>query len=224
MGRLFIAGRFPVKRLKIKMLKVWRLKVRMLKVWRLKVRMLKARRLKVRMLKVKMLKVEMLKARRLKVGMLKALFCGGAVLLCLLLGGERLSGQVDGRESVGKESAGKESVGRESVGKGSAGEQLVGVWLTAKRDSRIGIVRGNDGTFSGKVVWVAPGVRNFVGVPVLRGVTYNKGTDSYSCPWVYDPKMGVTASGVANVSHDTLYIRAHKGFLSKTEFFTRVKQ
>ena len=108
-------------------------------------------------------------------------------------------------------------------GAGVDGDQLVGVWLTAKRDSRIGIVRGADGTFSGKVVWVAPGVRNFVGVPVLRGVTYNKGADSYSCPWVYDPKMGVTASGVANVSHDTLYIRAHKGFLSKTEIFTRVK-
>ena len=136
------------------------------------------------------------------VKMLKALFCGGAVLLCLLLGGERLLGQ---------------------SGAGVDGDQLVGVWLTAKRDSRIGIVRGADGTFSGKVVWVAPGVRNFVGVPVLRGVTYNKGADSYSCPWVYDPKMGVTASGVANVSHDTLYIRAHKGFLSKTEIFTRVK-
>ena len=127
---------------------------------------------------------------------IRPLFCGGVVLLCLLLGGERLSGQ---------------------------SEQLVGVWLTAKRDSRIGIVRGADGTFSGKVVWVAPGVRNFVGVPVLRGVTYNKGTNSYSCPWIYDPKMGISASGVANVSHDTLYIRAHKGFLSKTEFFTRVK-
>ena len=129
-------------------------------------------------------------------GVVRPLFCGGVVLLCLLLGGERLSGQ---------------------------SEQLVGVWLTAKRDSRIGIVRGADGTFSGKVVWVAPGVRNFVGVPVLRGVTYNKGTNSYSCPWIYDPKMGISASGVANVSHDTLYIRAHKGFLSKTEFFTRVK-
>lgn len=127
---------------------------------------------------------------------IRPLFCGGVVLLCLLLGGERLSGQ---------------------------SEQLVGVWLTAKRDSRIGIVRGADGTFSGKVVWVAPGVRNFVGVPVLSGVTYNKGTNSYSCPWIYDPKMGISASGVANVSHDTLYIRAHKGFLSKTEFFTRVK-
>ena len=184
MGRLFIAGRFPVKRLRAIKLRTKQLKLGMLKL-----------------------------------GMLKALFCGGIVLLCLLLGEERLSGQV-----AGKESAGKESAGKGSVGKGSVGEQLVGVWLTAKRDSRIGIVRSDDGTFSGKVVWVAPGVRNFVGVPVLRGVTYNKGTDSYSCPWVYDPKMGVTASGVANVSHDTLYIRAHKGFLSKTEFFTRVKQ
>ncbi|MBR4882746.1 MAG: DUF2147 domain-containing protein [Bacteroidales bacterium] len=189
MGRLFIAGRFPVKRLRAIKLRTKQLKLGMLKL-----------------------------------GMLKALFCGGIVLLCLLLGEERLSGQVAGKESAGKESAGKESAGKGSVGKGSVGEQLVGVWLTAKRDSRIGIVRSDDGTFSGKVVWVAPGVRNFVGVPVLRGVTYNKGTDSYSCPWVYDPKMGVTASGVANVSHDTLYIRAHKGFLSKTEFFTRVKQ
>ena len=161
---------------------------------------------------------------------LNPLFCGGAVLLCLLLGGEKLSGQSEASE-VSEVSEAQSEVSEAQTmaqseaqgGSGVDGRQLVGVWLTAKRDSRIGIVRGADGTFSGKVVWVAPGVRNFVGVPVLRGVTYNKGTNSYSCPWVYDPKMGVTASGVANVSHDTLYIRAHKGFLSKTEFFTRVK-
>lgn len=102
-------------------------------------------------------------------------------------------------------------------------DELTGVWLTAKRDSKIEIVRNGDGTFSGKVIWTTPQSRNFVGVPVLKGVTYNKGADSYTCPWIYDPKLGVIASGVANVSNDTLYIRAHKGFLSKKEFFTRVK-
>ena len=124
----------------------------------------------------------------------RPLFCGGTVLLYLLL---IMS---------------------------TAGEQLAGVWLTAKRDSQIQIVENTDGTFSGKIIWTAPNVRSYVGVQVLKGVVYNKGADSYTCPWVYDPKMGVTASGVANISHDTLYIRAHKGFLSKTEFFTRVKR
>ena len=147
---------------------------------------------------------------------LQRLFCcGGVVCLCLLFGMTGLSGQSDGKFLLLGQSDGKCML--------SGQDGLMGVWLTAKKDSKIEIVRNSDGTFSGKVIWTAPGVRNFVGVPVLRGVTYVPDSNSYTCPWIYDPKMGVTASGVANVSNDTLYIKAHKGFLSMTEFFTRVK-
>lgn len=103
-------------------------------------------------------------------------------------------------------------------------KKITGVWLTSKKDSKVEITyNGSTGTYSGKLIWVASPNEKFTGEQILKNVTYQKSSGKFICPWIYDPRLNVTASGTATVSGDTLYIKAHKGFLSKTEIFTRVQ-
>ena len=99
-----------------------------------------------------------------------------------------------------------------------------GIWLTQKKDSKVEILyNGDDGTYSGKIIWAAEPYGNFEGEQIMKGITYRKDSDTYACPWIYDPKMGVTASGTIRISGDTLYLKARKGIFTKNEIFTRVK-
>ena len=102
-------------------------------------------------------------------------------------------------------------------------KKLTGVWLTSKKDSKVEITyNATNGTYSGKLIWVASPNEELTGEQILKNVTYQKSSGKFICPWIYDPRLDVTATGVATVSGDTLYIKARKGFISKTEVFTRV--
>ena len=102
-------------------------------------------------------------------------------------------------------------------------KKLIGVWLTSKKDSKVEITYNpSNGTYSGKLVWVASPNEKLTGEQILKNVTYQKSSGNFICPWIYDPRLNVQATGIATVSGDTLYIKARKGFISKTEIFTRV--
>ena len=106
---------------------------------------------------------------------------------------------------------------------GSQEDKIIGVWLTEKKDSKVQIVKSPNGSFTGKLVWVEAPHQDFTGMYILKDVTYNPESESYTCPWVYDPKLGVTAKATAKVSNDTLYLKARKGVITMNEIFTRCK-
>lgn len=98
---------------------------------------------------------------------------------------------------------------------------IEGVWITQKRDSKIEISMEQDSSYSGKLIWVAAPYKEFNGKYILRGIKYNKSTGNFICPWIYDPKLNVTAKGTARISGDTLYLQAHKGIFTKNEMFLK---
>lgn len=98
---------------------------------------------------------------------------------------------------------------------------IEGVWITQKRDSKIEISMEQDSSYSGKLVWVAAPYKEFTGKYILKGIKYNKSTGNFTCPWIYDPKLNVTAKGTARISGDTLYLQAHKGIFTKNEIFLK---
>ena len=100
-------------------------------------------------------------------------------------------------------------------------EAIEGIWLTQKKDSKIEITSSPDGTFSAQLVWAEAPYSNLVGKQVMKGVVYDNASGKFNCPWIYDPKLDITAKGTARVSGDTLYITARKGIFTKNEFFTR---
>ena len=102
---------------------------------------------------------------------------------------------------------------------GAPEENIIGVWETQKGDSKIEIYRTPDGTFSGKIIWAQAPHESYVGTTVMKGVEYKDGT--YTCPWIYDPRMGITAHAKITLSGDTMNVRATKGIISKQEVFIR---
>ncbi len=102
---------------------------------------------------------------------------------------------------------------------GTSEENIIGVWETQKGDSKIEIYRTPDGTFSGKIIWAQAPHESYVGTTVMRGVEYKDG--AYTCPWIYDPRMGITAHAKITLSGDTMNVRATKGIISKQEVFIR---
>ena len=111
----------------------------------------------------------------------------------------------------------------EGISKLLGEDAILGVWLTEKQDSKVKIVKDSNNVFFGKLIWVEAPNQDFTGKAILKNVTYNPSTGVYNCPWVYDPKLNITVRATATVSKDTLYLKARKGFISKTEIFTRVK-
>ena len=94
-------------------------------------------------------------------------------------------------------------------------EAIEGIWLTQKKDSKIEITSAPDGTFSAQLVWAEAPYSNLVGKQVMKGVVYDNASGKFNCPWIYDPKLDITAKGTARVSGDTLYITARKGIFTK---------
>lgn len=105
----------------------------------------------------------------------------------------------------------------------TASDSISGTWITQKKDSRIEIVRNPDGSFSGKIVWADPPHREYVGTTVMKGVEYDSACGKYTCPWIYDPRLNITARAAITVSGDTMRVKAQKGILSREEIFTRVR-
>ncbi len=101
------------------------------------------------------------------------------------------------------------------------GDSILGYWFTSDRDSKIEIVRHADSTYSGRLVWVRSPNNSFEGVVILKDVKYDRVANNYICPWVYDPKLNITAHATATIVNDTLYLKAQKGFFTRREFFTR---
>jgi uncharacterized protein (DUF2147 family) len=106
---------------------------------------------------------------------------------------------------------------------GAATDDISGIWLTQKKDSRIEIIRNPDGSYTGKIIWAKPPHQDYVGTVVMKDVEFHPDDGTYTCPWIYDPRLGVTAHGTITVNGDTLNVKAYKGILSKMETFTRIK-
>lgn len=104
----------------------------------------------------------------------------------------------------------------------NATDDISGIWLTQKQDSRIEISRNPDGSYTGKIIWAQAPHQNYVGTLVMKDVKYDPQNKFYICPWIYDPRLDVTAHGHMTINGDTLNVKASKGFLSKDEIFTRV--
>ena len=102
-------------------------------------------------------------------------------------------------------------------------DDIAGVWITQKKDSKIEISRNPDGTYSGKIIWAQRPHQDYEGTEVLKGVVYDKETGCYTCPWIYDPRMHITAHAKITLAGDTMNVKASKGILNKTEVFTRIR-
>lgn len=102
---------------------------------------------------------------------------------------------------------------------GTPEENIIGVWETQRGDSKIEIYRTPDGTFSGKIIWAESPHESYVGTIVMKGVKYKDG--EYTCPWIYDPRMEITAHAKITLSGDTMNVKATKGIISKREVFIR---
>ena len=59
---------------------------------------------------------------------------------------------------------------------------------------------------------------------IRTAIKYDPQNNTYSCPWIYDPRLNVTAHGKMTISGDTLNVKASKGILTKDEIFTRVQK
>ena len=106
----------------------------------------------------------------------------------------------------------------------NATDDISGIWLTQKQDSRIEISRNPDGSYTGKIIWAQAPHQNYVGTLVMKDVKYDPQNKFYTCPWIYDPRLDVTAHGHMTISGDTLNVKACKGILSKSEIFTRAQK
>ena len=106
----------------------------------------------------------------------------------------------------------------------NAADDISGIWLTQKQDSRIEISRNSDGSYTGKIVWAQAPHQSYVGMLVMKDVKYDPQNNTYTCPWIYDPRLDVTAHGQMTIKGDTLNVKASKGILTKDEIFTRVQK
>ncbi len=102
-------------------------------------------------------------------------------------------------------------------------DAVLGIWLSGKQDSKIEIVKNPDGTFSGKIVWAKTPYQAFEGVEIMKGVTYNVEDNTYICPWIYSPRLNITAKAVITVLGDELRVKAKKGIISTVRIFTRAE-
>ena len=102
-------------------------------------------------------------------------------------------------------------------------DDIAGVWMTQKQDSKIEISRNPDGTYSGKIIWAQAPHQSYEGTEVMKGVVYDSDADCYTCPWIYDPRMGIAAHAKITLSGDTMDVKASKGIINKTEVFTRIR-
>lgn len=113
--------------------------------------------------------------------------------------------------------------GNSLVARGLNPDGVVGVWLTKKQDAKIRIVKNKDGTFSGRIIWAKAPNEDFTGTEVMRGMTYNAVEDNYECPWIYSPRLRMSARAILVLEGNILNVRVSKGFISVREVFTRVK-
>ena len=104
------------------------------------------------------------------------------------------------------------------------GEELIGVWLSAKKDTKIQISQNPDGTYQGVIIWVEPQYEQYNGQQVMRGVTYNPENNDYYCPWIYSPRLNMAAHATFTLEDDGSLLKAKvdKLFISMDEDFTRV--
>ncbi len=102
-----------------------------------------------------------------------------------------------------------------------ANEGIEGIWLTSRQDSKIEISQNPDGTYSGKIIWAASPHEKYKGMLVMKDVQYNESQRCYKCPWVYDPRLNISARAKITLSGDTMIVHATKGILSKNEVFIR---
>lgn len=105
----------------------------------------------------------------------------------------------------------------------AGGDKIVGTWLTEKGDSKIEITQ-QGGLYYGVVVWTLPKYKKYEGSQVLKDVKYNESNDSYTCPWIYSPRLGIAAHAVITVNGDKLDVKVTKGIISTHQMFTRVKE
>lgn len=108
-------------------------------------------------------------------------------------------------------------------GRGLNPDAVVGVWLTKKQDSKIQILKSRDGTFYGRIVWAKEPYEHFTGMEVMRGVTYDARENKYECPWIYSPRLKMSAHAVLFLEGNLLEVKVIKGIISVREEFTRVK-
>ena len=94
---------------------------------------------------------------------------------------------------------------------GQKGTELIGIWLTQDGGSKVEIVKNEDGSYSGKIVWLRTprerdgsykldinnpdqNLRNrkIIGLQLLDGFKYNKRKEEWTGGTIYDPQSGST--------------------------------
>ena len=107
---------------------------------------------------------------------------------------------------------------------GAASDDISGIWLTQKKDSRIEITRNPNGSFSGKIIWAQAPHQDYIGIEVMKDVEFHPNDGTYTCPWIYDPRLNLSAQATITIKGDTMNVRAKKGILTKEEIFIRIPE
>ena len=106
------------------------------------------------------------------------------------------------------------------------GNDIIGVWLSAKKDTKIKITQNPDGTYQGVIIWVEPQYEQYNGQQVMRGVSFNPETNEYYCPWIYSPRLNMAAHATFTLEDggNELKAKVEKFVVSVDEDFTRVQE
>ncbi|MEZ5003563.1 MAG: DUF2147 domain-containing protein [Chitinophagales bacterium] len=121
-------------------------------------------------------------------------------------------------------------------------DTVMGIWLVPEKDSKVEIYKEEDGTYSGKIVWLQEpndsdgnpikdtenkdkllAERKIFGMKIIEGFAYNSETDQWEGGLIYNPRNGKTYSCFMKLMEDgKLFLRGHiKGikFLGKTMYW-----
>lgn len=104
------------------------------------------------------------------------------------------------------------------------GQKIVGTWITAKKDAKIKIVQTADSTYQGTIIWTILPDKKYIGSQVMKGVKYNPTTGTYTCPWIFSPRLDIKAKALLYVTDSTIKARVEKGIIRSDEWFYRVEE
>ncbi len=101
-------------------------------------------------------------------------------------------------------------------------DKILGVWLTEKKDSKIQILKKEDGNYYAKIIWTLAQYKSFEQMVIIKNLVYVPKDNEYVTPWIYSPRKKISAKASLTLKGNILYVKATKALISVTEEFTRV--